>query len=170
MSFGSMVRVAFKKTHPNAQLPKQGKLGDAGFDLACVEDFTLAPGVTRAISTGLVLAQMDPQDDTHGTAVFLHVVGRSGLALKGIFPIGGIIDATYRGEIKVILHNGSGETQNFKSGFRVAQLLVQKVVTNDGVNGVVFEETTDVTETVRGANGFGSTNNVTVADTSRSNS
>ena len=164
--------IKFKRIHENAKLPKQGKPGDAAFDLTCVEDFTLHAGETKAVSTGLVLADMSSEDD-RWDAVFLHIVGRSGLALKGVFPLGGIVDSTYRGEIKVILHNGNPShkhssiaqigaydftpTIDFKAGDRIASMLIQKVVANDERERVVFEETSDVSTTTRRADGFGST-------------
>lgn len=152
--------VKFKKIHENAKLPAQGKLGDAAFDLSCVESFSLLPGETKAIPTGLVLADMP--DGINGSSVFLHIVGRSSLALKGIFPIGGIIDPTYRGEIRVILHNGNPPHpvfghQEFKAGERVAQLLIQQIITNGPFSKVEMVETDEVTTTERGSQGFGST-------------
>jgi dUTP pyrophosphatase len=162
-----MLHVKFKKVHELAKLPKQGKQGDAAFDLSCVEDFTLSPGQTLAVSTGLVLADM-PDFDSNRDSIFLQIVSRSGLASKGVFTLGGIIDTTYRGEIKVILHNGNQHklydsgmkmTNNlhFKAGDRIASMLIQKVVTNDSLDRVSFEESNDITETARGAGGFGST-------------
>lgn len=160
-----MLEIRFKKVHELAKLPKQGKKGDAAFDLSCVEDFAMSPGETKAVSTGLVVADM-PEWDGRGDSIFLQIVGRSGLALKGIFPMGGIIDATYRGEIKVILHCAGKLPEvgqwpdppiSFKAGDRIASMLVQKVVTNDSLDRVSFEESNDITETTRGADGFGST-------------
>src|SRR5574337_1652714 len=161
------MKVVFKRVHPNAKLPTQGKKGDAAFDLSCVEDFEIRPGETLMVSTGLVLADMSEWDDK-GDSVFLQIVGRSGLASKGLFPIGGIVDATYRGEIKVLLHNGNthhfyksglpGDTElrgimiepvKFKAGDRIASMLIQKVVTNDSLGRVVFEESDDVSTTNR---------------------
>ena len=158
----------FKLTHPNAKLPVNGKPGDIGWDLACVEDFTLAPGQTFAVDTGLQLADAPK---TTGDDCFLQVVSRSGLSLKGVYTLGGIIDNSYRGEIKVILHNGNPPVLKdirlgvpvyedtgieFKAGDRVAQLLVQRVWT-DNLSVPMFGATDVVTETVRGADGFGST-------------
>lgn len=162
--------IKFKKIHENAKLPKQGKHGDAAFDLYCVEDFNLPMGVTKAVSTGLVLADMPAHDHDH-SSLFLQIEGRSGLASKGVWPVGGIIDATYRGEIKVLLHNGNqphltitdkgceldGPHMLFKAGDRIAQLVIRKIVTNDDHHRVEFEESDTVTETDRGADGFGST-------------
>jgi dUTP pyrophosphatase len=149
------MRIFFKKLVPEAKLPTQGKRGDAAFDLSCVEAFDLHAGETKGVSTGLQLAEMPAvQGDD---SLFLQVEGRSGLALKGITPLGGIIDATYRGEIKVILHNLSNVVQSFKAGDRIAQLIVRKIVTNDSRNVVEMVESQEVSETSRGSAGFGST-------------
>lgn len=172
------MQIKFKKIHPNAVLPKQGKPGDAAFDLCCVEDFSLRPGERQLVSTGLQLAGMPEQPPWQsGLSLFLQIEGRSGLAAKGIVPLGGIIDATYRGEIKVILQNLNQERQcntaylmetiqdendkktvSFKAGDRIAQLLVRVILTNDSTRSVVeMVETEEVTETARGDAGFGST-------------
>lgn len=172
------MEIKLLSVHPNAKLPKQGKPGDAAFDIFCVEDISLFPGETKAITTGLVLADM-PTEDRNGNSIFLQIVGRSGLALKGIFPVGGIVDATYRGEIKAILHNGNlahsyGYDENgnitslnesklnapfqFKAGDRIAQILIQTIVTNQlNRNDVEMCETNRISETARGSSGFGST-------------
>lgn len=173
------MQIKFKKTHPNAILPKQGKLGDAGFDLFCVEDFRLRPGERQLVSTGLQLADMPTGIFGSHFSFFLQIEGRSGLAAKGVIPLGGIIDATYRGEIKVILQNLNQERQfntsflmetmqaendrktvSFKAGDRIAQLLIRVIVTSDGrdlAGDVEMLEADDVTETARGDAGFGST-------------
>jgi dUTP pyrophosphatase len=171
------MQIKFKKTHPNAILPKQGKLGDAGFDLFCVEDFRLRPGERQLVSTGLQLADMPAGIFGSHFSFFLQIEGRSGLAAKGVIPLGGIIDATYRGEIKVILQNLnqqrhgsifsetvdrdlSEKTVSFKAGDRIAQLLIRVIVTSDGrdlAGDVEMLEADDVTETARGDAGFGST-------------
>lgn len=168
MSTQTYSRILFKKLHPDAKLPTQGKPGDAAFDLYCVEDFTLDLGETKAVSTGLQLANMDPYDHVTPGSLFLQVEGRSGLASKGIFPLGGIIDATYRGEIKVILHNGNQtklgilgiptiEPHQFKAGDRIAQMIIRRIVTNDNRHVVEMVETKEVSPSVRGDGGFGST-------------
>lgn len=164
------IQLSFKKAHPDAKLPTQGKPGDAAFDLCCVEGFKLEPGQTMIVDTGLVLANMP--SSIRGESIFLHIVGRSGLASKGIFPIGGIVDSLFRGNIKVILHNGNqnrswppGKNEvginptayEFKSGDKIASMLIQKIHTDDSLNQVEMIETHEVRNTIRGAAGFGST-------------
>lgn len=146
--------IKFKKVHPNAKLPTQGNPGDAAFDLSCVNDFSISPGETIAVSTGLFLADMPSQME--GSDVYLQIEGRSKLAKLGVQPLGGVIDSTYRGEIIVLLTYNQTVynplTHFFKAGARIAQFVIRKIATN-----VSFEETNEVTETVRGDAGFGST-------------
>jgi dUTP pyrophosphatase len=152
-------KIKFKKVHLNAKLPTQGKPGDAAFDLSCVNAFSLSPGETIPVPTGLFLADMPSQME--GSDVYLQIEGRSKLAKLGVQPLGGVIDSTYRGEIIVLLTynetsynplTNKGLTLFFKPGDRIAQFVIRKIVTN-----VSFEETDEVTETVRGDAGFGST-------------
>lgn len=146
------MEIKFKKLVQSAILPTQGKPGDAAFDLYCVAGFSLKAGETKAVSTGLQLADM-PQSHPDGSGVFLQIEGRSSLALEGIFPLGGIIDATYRGEIKIILHNSKqNDYRVFKTGDRIAQLIVRKIVSD-----AKMLEVAEITQTVRGSSGFGST-------------
>jgi len=148
--------IRFKKMTPTATIPSASRAGDIGFDLCCDEDFLMFPGNTRKVSTGIQLADM-PTKDLAGNSIFLKIEGRSGLALKGVFPSGGIIDPNYRGEIGVVLNAMStGEPARplaFKRGDRIAQLVVYKVAT---AGEIPMEESSEVTETNRGASGFGS--------------
>lgn len=159
-----MTRISFKKLEPSAKLPTQGKTGDAAYDLYSLEEVTLQPGETQAVRTGLQLAYMDPEQGD--SKLHLEIKGRSGKALGGVYPIGGVIDATYRGEVKVILHNGNPQFQEatllkgpqrtpsvtFLAGDRIAQFTVVKTAKD-----VEILESEDVEESTRGASGFGST-------------
>ncbi len=133
-----------KRLHPDAVLPAYAKAGDAGLDLATYENVTLAPGERKAVATGLSFEL----DDGYVALMW----GRSGLAVKnGIAVLGGVIDAGYRGEYKAILHNASDQPVVFAKGDRVAQLLIQKVERPEIV------EVQEVSQSERGADGFGST-------------
>ena len=82
------------------------------------------------------------------------VFARSSMGAKrGLAPANkvGVIDSDYRGELRVVLYNHSGETQSIEPGERVAQLLIVPVFTPG------FQETEKLSETDRGAGGFGST-------------
>lgn len=137
--------------YPNAQIPKVSRKGDVGYDIFSAVNDRIAPGETKIIKTGVFLASM-PATIEH-ESVFLKIEGRSGMASKGIFPVGGIIDPNYRGEIGVILHNSSKEDYVIESGDRIAQLLIYSIFTE---RDVIFVETNNITKTNRSSNGFGS--------------
>lgn len=144
--------IKFKKLTETAILPKAIRSGDIGFDICANEDTEIGPCQTKRISTGLQLADMPTS--IAGSSIFMKVEGRSGLSTKGIFPLGGIVDPSYRGEIGVVLYNSSEGTFLIKKGDRIAQIVVYNVCSAEEIN---FEESTNVTETERGAAGFGST-------------
>ena len=127
-------------------LPTYAHPGDAGADLHAAEARILAPGERALIGTGVSIALPD------GFAAF--VVPRSGLAAKhGITVLNspGTIDADYRGEIGVLLINHGPAAFTIKRGERIAQMVIAAVVRADLVT------VTELSETDRGAGGFGST-------------
>jgi dUTP diphosphatase len=133
--------------HPDARPPTRTRSGDAGFDLRCVEAFALAPGERATVSTGVAVALPE------GLAGL--VVPRSGLAARhGLSVVNGpgLIDPTYRGEIRVVLVNLGQERYEGEAGDRVAQLLL--VPFSAPETRVV--ETLPPSADERGANGFGS--------------
>lgn len=148
------LRIKFKKMSETAKIPTAIREGDIGFDLYCDEDWSIRSGNTVKVKTNIQLADM-PTMDNDRNRIFLKVEGRSGLSSRGIFPIGGIIDPTYRGEIGVVLtmNHMNGGLAIFKKGDRIAQLVVYKVAT---AGEVAMEETDHVTATNRGSAGFGS--------------
>lgn len=140
------VRVAFKKLNEKAQVPTYGSLSAAGADLYALEKTTLQPGQTCLVHTGIAM------EIPEGYAGLIYA--RSGLATKrGLAPANkvGVIDADYRGEIMVALHNHSAQPQTVEAGERVAQLVVAPFLR------VEFDEVSDLSDTDRGAGGFGST-------------
>lgn len=137
-----LVRV--KRLHPEAALPAKAHASDACWDLHAAESATLAPGATGAVGTGLVL------EVPEGWGAF--VEPRSGLALRhGIDTFGGVIDAGYRGEVRVILHNAGAAPFVVRAGDRIAQLALR------AIPRVHFVEVADVASSERGEGGFGST-------------
>ena len=127
-------------------LPSYGTNGAAGLDVVAAEDLTLEPGQRHAVATGFAIAI------PHGYEV--QVRPRSGLALKhGITCINtpGTIDEDYRGEVKVILANLGSEPFEVRRGERIAQLVPAPVLKAS------FTEVAELSETERGAGGFGST-------------
>ena len=143
-----MPKIAVKKLKENAILPTYGSEFAAGADLYALpdEEIVIAPGETKLIHTGL--AMEIPQ----GYGGFIYA--RSGLASKrGLAPANkvGVVDADYRGEVMVALHNHSQLAQTVAAGERVAQLVIAPFLKVD------FEEADALQDTVRGAGGFGST-------------
>ena len=140
--------VKITKVRENAVLPKYASSAAAGADLyACMGEQTVIPAAsTVKICTGVAVAIPE------GYAGFVYA--RSGLATKqGVAPANkvGVVDADYRGEIMVMLHNHSSEDAVIDDGERVAQLVIQPVIQ------AVFDEVEQLDCTERGTGGFGST-------------
>jgi dUTP pyrophosphatase len=133
-----------KKLSEKAVLPKRGSSHAAGYDLCAAHD-----GIVPSRSKALIktdLAIMVPPG-TYG-----RVAPRSGLAWKHSIDVGaGVIDEDYRGNVGVILFNLSDVDFEVKEGDRIAQLVLEKIVTPE------VEEVEELDESARGAGGFGST-------------
>lgn len=141
------MRIPVVRLDRDLPLPRRAHDSDAGIDLLAAEDATLAPGERCAVPTGLALA-LEP-----GYAGF--VQARSGRALReglAVVNAPGLIDAGYRGEIKVIVANvDPTEKIEIRRGEKIAQLVVQEVTE------VELVEVDELPASTRGANGFGST-------------
>ncbi len=140
----SRLNVLVKLIDGAASLPKRAREFDAGFDLSTREQVSLTPGSRAAAATGVSLQLPESS--------FALVMPRSGLAIdKGITLLNapGLIDAGYRGEIKVILVNHSDSTVEFQPGDRIAQLLVLSMAK------VNFVEVDQLASSERGEGGFG---------------
>ena len=142
------MKVRIKKLSENAIVPTYGTDYAAGADLyACLEEkIEIAPLETKMVGTGIA---MEIPDGYVGL-----VFARSGLACKkGLAPANkvGVVDSDYRGEVMVALHNHSTETQTVAPGERIAQLVITPYIQG------VFNECDELSDTVRGAGGFGST-------------
>lgn len=140
-----MPTIPVKRLHHEAQLPVQGKPGDAGFDLHAIEPGKLPPGGRWLFRTGIAVAIPE--------GYVGYIKPRSGLALRqGLDVLGGVIDSGYRGEIGVILYN-----TNMSAGFavyqgdRIAQLVIQPVAQP------VYTEVYGLPASERATGGFGST-------------
>ena len=143
-----MSQIRVKKLSEKAILPTYGTPYAAGADLyACLESpVTIQPGQTAWISTGIAM------EVPEGCAGLIYA--RSGMACKrGLAPANkvGVIDSDYRGEIRVVLLNHSAQAQTVQPGERIAQMIITPVLTP------AYAETEDLTDTDRGAGGFGST-------------
>ncbi|MCR5098567.1 MAG: dUTP diphosphatase [Lachnospiraceae bacterium] len=140
--------IKIKKLSDGARIPERGSDEAAGYDLfACMEkEVEIAPHTTYLVHTGIAVAIP--------TGYFGGVYARSGLSAKeGLRPANctGVIDADYRGEIMVALHNDSETIRTIAPGQKVAQLIIQ------AYEAVSFSECETLPETDRGAGGFGST-------------
>ena len=141
--------LGFKVLHPDAVLPKYNYGGDSGFDLHSVEEITIEPFGRALVPTGISLDIKDGYE--------IQVRSKSGLALKeGLFVLNspGTVDASYSGEIKVIIFNTNQQPYTIKKGMKVAQAVLCPVVNGSWVN---LEEVTEISDKERGENGFGST-------------
>ena len=140
--------INIKKLNENATIPSYGSEFAAGADLyACMDEpVTIAAGETQFIHTGLAI------EIPAGYAGLVYA--RSGLACKrGLAPANkvGVVDPDYRGEFMVAMHNHSEAPATIEPGERIVQLVITPFLTPD------FEETDELSDTVRGEGGFGST-------------
>jgi dUTP pyrophosphatase len=142
-----VIRIEVQRLDAGLPLPAYAREGDAGLDLYAAESVTLTPGARAAIRTGIAVAIPT------GCAGF--VLPRSGLALRhglGLVNAPGLIDAGYRGEIRVLLVNHDPEQPvTLQRGDRIAQLVVQRLEPTELV------EVSELPPTARGPAGFGST-------------
>lgn len=140
--------VNIKKLDEKAILPTYGTEFSAGADLYALTDgdVTIEPAQTVLIHTGISL------EVPEGYAGLIYA--RSGLASKkGLAPANkvGVVDADYRGEVMVALHNHSNETRTISNGERIAQLVIAPFLKAE------FNLVDELSDTVRGQGGFGST-------------
>lgn len=128
---------------PKAKVPTRGSSLAAGHDLYSIENVVLKARGRVVVSTGIAVA-VPP-------GYYGRVAPRSGLAVKhGIDTAAGVIDADYRGELKVALFNHSNEDYNITEGERVAQLIIEQIFIGD------IQVAESLEDTDRGAGGFGS--------------
>lgn len=142
------VRIYYKKLNENAIMPCYGSEYAAGADLfACIQEtLVIEPGKTEFVHTGIAV---ELPKYTVGL-----VYARSGLACKkGLAPANkvGVIDCDYRGEIIVALHNHSDRPVSIEPDDRIAQMVITPYLYGE------YEECEELSDTVRGAGGFGST-------------
>ncbi len=138
------MELRIKKLHPDAKLPSYAHVGDAGMDLFANGEVLVSSGERVLVQTGVAVE------------IPIGYVGliwdKSGLSNNhGLKVLGGVIDAGYRGEIKVGIINLSTEDYKISAGHKIAQMLIQKV------EHMQIIEITELSEAVRGEGGFGST-------------
>ena len=156
------VTIKFKKTHPDAILPKRNHddtlTGDVGFDLFAVKDTRIPSSKTIETGWGETVAVIGNNIADVGITVaditpgyWFRIEARSGLGFsKGIQPHFGVIDNPYRGDLGVKLYNLTGKDVVINKGQACAQLVVYKMINTK------VEWADEISETERGAKGFGS--------------
>lgn len=133
-----------KRLSEHAVLPTRGSSGAAGYDLASAVDTTIPARGRAVVSTDLSIAIP--------SGTYARVAPRSGLAVKHFIDTGaGVVDEDYRGTVGVVLFNHSETDYQVKRGDRIAQLILERIMTPEVV------EVDNLDATVRGAGGFGST-------------
>ena len=141
---GTGMKLEIKKVQPDAIMPARAHHDDAGLDLFANETLTLEPGMRRTVKTGIALAIP--------TGYVGLIWDKSSIPHKwGVKTMGGVIDASYRGEIGVIMVNLSQEPYVIEKGSKISQLLIQKVELPEVC------EVSELDDTIRGEGGFGST-------------
>lgn len=142
----SDVRIGVKRLVAEAKLPRYAhtdEYGDLAADMYASEGMILEPGTTVPVPTGVAMEF----PSTHGALV----EDRSGLAVKGITTLAGVIDPGYRGEIRIVVTNLSAQAMEIKQGDRIAQLRIVRRIEAE------FVEVAEIGEATRGVGGFGST-------------
>jgi dUTP pyrophosphatase len=133
-----------KRLTRHARLPEKAHADDLGYDIFSSEPYQFEPGDIRTIKTGICIS---PNNNSYGCII----KDRSSLAMKGMFVHAGIIDAGYRGEVKILFHNASKKAYQIDTGDKVAQLIPHKII------NFTITDQYDLHNTKRGAKGFGST-------------
>jgi dUTP pyrophosphatase len=130
--------------HKDAQMPKMGSAGSAGYDLYSVVNMEIPPMSRAVVKTGIHI--------TVPIGTYGRIAPRSGLAVKDWIDVGaGVIDRDYTGEIMVVLHNHKKELFNVRVGDRIAQLVLERITNPQVV------QMCELGGSKRGDGGFGST-------------
>lgn len=141
------MKIKIKKLSDNAIIPTQNKKFDAGYDLYAAEDVKIQPHTRSLVKTNISMAI--PQ------GYYGRIADRSGNAYKkGLHCLAGVIDASYTGDIGVVLFNTDKDLpSHILEGDRVAQIIIEKC------HDVDFVEVDELNPTDRGSDGFGSSGN-----------
>ena len=146
------MKVKFKKLTEGAIVPSYNHATDSGIDFYAIENGVIPAQSRVLVRTGIAWEPESniPFYDRH-FKMLLKLEGRSGLGLKGLDVLGGVVDQDYRGEIKVILFNTDTERAfEYKKGDRIAQGIIYLIPY------VELEEVEELSDTERSAKGFGS--------------
>jgi len=138
------MKINIKKLNKEVVLPSYANSGDAGMDVFSLEDKVLQPGDRYLFKLGFAMEIPDGH-----VGLFWD---KSGVAYKhGIHVLAGVMDSIYRGEFGVVMLNTSNKEYAFKKGDKLAQVLIQSIVTPKLV------EVSELNDTARGEGAFGST-------------
>ena len=151
------VRAEFKLIHEDAKVPSKKRIEDAGYDVYSIEEGTVYP------SHGLYADDLDTLQGhkevfktgvriSVPTGYFISIRGRSGLGFKGLQPFIGTLDATYNGELVIMLENHSNSPYTVNKGDRIAQIIIEEQIIMETVEVEEFSPEYDK----RGKAGFGS--------------
>ena len=136
--------IKIKKLSEDATLPRYAQPGDAGMDFYSNEEITILPNERKLVSTGISMAIPEGYVGL--------IWDKSGISTKhGIKTMAGVIDSSYRGEVKILIHNLSNQTHKIEKNTKVAQMLIQPVEQKE------ISEVIELDQTERGTGGFGST-------------
>jgi len=138
-------RCEYKLIDPKAKLPIRAKSFDGGLDLYSIEETILKSKEPTIIKTGIILSIQD--------GYYFTVEGRSGMFKNGIWPLHAIIDASYTGELSIVLYNMGNFDYMISSGDRIAQITIHKVYVPD----MVMVDDFSLEHKTRGIAGYGST-------------
>lgn len=143
INYTDIMKVLIKKLRDDARIPTRAHHDDAGIDLYACGQHTVAPGETAMIPLGVAFE------------IPLGYVGliwdKSSIGSRSIKTLCGVIDAGYRGEVKIMLHNLGTESYTFEHCHKVAQMLIQTVELCE------VEEVAELSTSTRGEGAFGST-------------
>ncbi len=137
------MELKIQRIHEDAKLPLYQHKGDAGLDIFSSVDCVLEAGEVKPVPTGIKIAVPNGYVGL--------VWDKSGISLRGVHRLAGVIDSGYRGEVRTVMVNLGNEAFIIEKGMKIAQLLVQPVTE------VKVVETEELEKTSRGEEGFGST-------------
>jgi len=138
-------KLKVKKLHADAKIPFKADSGCAGYDVFSTESVEIYSKTRKLVCTGL--------STEFSNRYYIRVAPRSGLSVKGIDIGAGVIDSSYRGEIKILMINNSDSTFYLDKGSKIAQLIMETCESPE------IQLCSTLSETTRGEGGFGSTGN-----------
>ncbi len=137
------MKLKVKKLRDDARAPTRAHKEDAGIDIYACGEHVVDPHTTVMISTGVAF---EIEEGCVGL-----IWDKSSIGSKGMKTLCGVIDAGYRGEVSIMVHNLSNSSYTFEHGHKVAQMLIQKVELCE------VEEVSELSSSLRGEGAFGST-------------